>query len=173
SGTDRVSGRRRVGDVPAARIGRRGRRGHRLGPRGVGLRWLVRAGAGHGAGGSTRGGDGPGPGRGQEHRVLRAVRRTVRTIVRGRCVGVGGGALGEASPRRRGGGMIRRRWAGVLLVLAIVGTACTSGGNEEGSPGQSGGVNQRGFRIVVVTHGQASDPFWSVVANGVKDAAAD
>ena len=69
--------------------------------------------------------------------------------------------------------MIRRRWAGLLLVLALLGAACTGGGNEKGSPGQSGGVNQRGFRIVVVTHGQASDPFWSIVANGVKDAAAD
>ncbi len=29
------------------------------------------------------------------------------------------------------------------------------------------------IRIVVVTHGQASDPFWSVVANGVQAAAAD
>jgi len=26
------------------------------------------------------------------------------------------------------------------------------------------------YRIVVVTHGQASDPFWSVVANGISDA---
>ena len=31
----------------------------------------------------------------------------------------------------------------------------------------------RDLRIVVVTHGQSSDPFWSVVANGVRDAAAD
>jgi len=34
-------------------------------------------------------------------------------------------------------------------------------------------VSQRGYRIAVVTHGQASDPFWSVVANGVKAAAKD
>jgi len=31
----------------------------------------------------------------------------------------------------------------------------------------------RPYRIVVVTHGQASDPFWSVVKNGVDAAAAD
>jgi simple sugar transport system substrate-binding protein len=31
----------------------------------------------------------------------------------------------------------------------------------------------RPYRIVVVTHGQASDPFWSVVKNGVDQAAAD
>ena len=32
---------------------------------------------------------------------------------------------------------------------------------------------QRDFRFVVVTHGQASDPFWSVAANGVDAAAED
>lgn len=31
----------------------------------------------------------------------------------------------------------------------------------------------RPYRIVVVTHGQASDPFWSVVVNGVNQAATD
>ncbi|RMG94274.1 MAG: LacI family transcriptional regulator, partial [Chloroflexi bacterium] len=29
------------------------------------------------------------------------------------------------------------------------------------------------MRIVVVSHGQASDPFWSVVKNGVDQAAQD
>lgn len=33
--------------------------------------------------------------------------------------------------------------------------------------------DMRPFRIVVVTHGQASDPFWSVVKAGVDQAAAD
>ncbi|MDX1540248.1 MAG: hypothetical protein R3349_02480 [Geminicoccaceae bacterium] len=32
---------------------------------------------------------------------------------------------------------------------------------------------QDDMRIVVVTHGQASDPFWSVVKNGVDQAAED
>ncbi len=32
---------------------------------------------------------------------------------------------------------------------------------------------QRDFRFVVVSHGQASDPFWSVAANGAKDAGDD
>jgi simple sugar transport system substrate-binding protein len=40
-----------------------------------------------------------------------------------------------------------------------------------------GGVSAQGemrdIRIVVVTHGQASDPFWSVVKNGVDQAATD
>ncbi len=33
--------------------------------------------------------------------------------------------------------------------------------------------SREGVRIVVVTHGQAADPYWSVVANGAEDAAAD
>ena len=67
--------------------------------------------------------------------------------------------------------MIRRRWAGVLLVLALFGAACTGDGDEGGENG--GAVTQRDFRFVVVTHGQASDPFWSVAANGVTAAAED
>ena len=66
--------------------------------------------------------------------------------------------------------MNRRRLAGLLLVLALFGAACTGGGDE----GENGGaVKQRDFRFVVVTHGQASDPFWSVAANGVQAAAED
>jgi simple sugar transport system substrate-binding protein len=34
-------------------------------------------------------------------------------------------------------------------------------------------AQQRDVRIVVVSHGQASDPFWSVVQNGVNQAATD
>jgi simple sugar transport system substrate-binding protein len=35
------------------------------------------------------------------------------------------------------------------------------------------GSAQQSYRFVVVTHGQASDPFWSVVKNGVDQAAKD
>jgi simple sugar transport system substrate-binding protein len=69
--------------------------------------------------------------------------------------------------------------AGALLVAACGGdnkgssstTAATTGGGGGGGTTtvaltQTGNVN-----IEVVTHGQASDPFWSVVKNGV-DAAA-
>lgn len=48
----------------------------------------------------------------------------------------------------------------VVLVLSIAAVATAQG-------------DMRPFRIVVVTHGQASDPFWSVVKNGVDQAAAD
>ena len=55
--------------------------------------------------------------------------------------------------------------AGLMLLLA----AC---GAQDASP-TAGGGSDRDIRIVVVTHGQASDPFWSVVVNGVNQAAAD
>jgi simple sugar transport system substrate-binding protein len=68
-------------------------------------------------------------------------------------------------------------WAAPLLVVMVLAAGCSSDGNKEptgsGPTETSGAVNQNGFRIAVVTHGQASDPFWSVVANGVKAAAAD
>jgi simple sugar transport system substrate-binding protein len=41
------------------------------------------------------------------------------------------------------------------------------------SGGDDGQVSQRDYRFVVVSHGQSSDPFWSVAANGVSAAAAD
>jgi len=37
----------------------------------------------------------------------------------------------------------------------------------------AGSAQQNTYRFVVVTHGQASDPFWSVVKNGVDQAAKD
>jgi simple sugar transport system substrate-binding protein len=71
--------------------------------------------------------------------------------------------------------MRRKLWA-VVVLMAVVGAACSSGGKKtDVTPGKSstGGVSQRSFRFVAVTHGQASDPFWSVAANGFKDGAAD
>jgi simple sugar transport system substrate-binding protein len=68
-----------------------------------------------------------------------------------------------------------KRWAALALVFALGVAACTGdgdGGDGDGGNGD-GGVTQRDFRFVVVTHGQSSDPFWSVAANGVEDAAAD
>jgi simple sugar transport system substrate-binding protein len=67
------------------------------------------------------------------------------------------------------------RWAALLMVVMLAAVGCTDdggGGNGDGN-GDGGGVSQRDFRFVVVTHGQASDPFWSVAANGVDDAAED
>ena len=50
-----------------------------------------------------------------------------------------------------------------VLVLTLVITGAVSAQLKERSD----------IRIVVVTHGQASDPFWSVVKNGVDQAASD
>jgi len=74
--------------------------------------------------------------------------------------------------------MKRRMWAAPLLVIMVLAAGCSSDGDKgptgaSGTTETSGAVNQNGFRIAVVTHGQASDPFWSVVANGVKAAAQD
>ncbi|NLE50064.1 MAG: sugar ABC transporter substrate-binding protein [Chloroflexi bacterium] len=57
-----------------------------------------------------------------------------------------------------------KRLIGLLLVVLLVTAAFgTVAAQDEGRP----------YRIAVVTHGQASDPFWSVVKNGVDQAAAD
>jgi simple sugar transport system substrate-binding protein len=68
-----------------------------------------------------------------------------------------------------------KRWAALALVFALAGAACTGDGDGDGDGdgNGNGGVAQRDFRFVVVTHGQASDPFWSVAANGVEAAGED
>jgi simple sugar transport system substrate-binding protein len=52
------------------------------------------------------------------------------------------------------------------LAAAIWGCA----GGEAAKPG---GQDRGAVRIVMVSHGQTSDPFWSIVANGADDAARD
>ncbi|HEX4941033.1 MAG TPA: sugar ABC transporter substrate-binding protein [Actinomycetota bacterium] len=68
-----------------------------------------------------------------------------------------------------------KRWAALALVFALGAAACTGNGDGEGDGDGdgNGGVTQRDFRFVVVTHGQASDPFWSVASNGVEAAGED
>ena len=56
----------------------------------------------------------------------------------------------------------------LLLMLGLVGC----GRSTEKQIG-SVVVQRSGIRIIVITHGQASDPFWSVVKNGVDAAARD
>jgi simple sugar transport system substrate-binding protein len=54
------------------------------------------------------------------------------------------------------------------------GEAETNGDETNGEEAGGGGGGQAGdIRIEVVSHGQASDPFWSVVVNGVEQAASD
>jgi len=59
-------------------------------------------------------------------------------------------------------------FAGLALVLAACGTQTASESAAAGGDGARADIE-----IAVVTHGQASDPFWSVVKNGVDQAAAD
>lgn len=83
--------------------------------------------------------------------------------------------------------MNKRIWVILILALALLAASCggdsedttttAGGGGDEttttASSDDGGAVTQRGYRFVVVSHGQASDPFWSVAENGVQAAAAD
>ena len=80
--------------------------------------------------------------------------------------------------------MKRSVWLVLLLAFALIVGACggdddsttTAAGDDATETTADGGgdaVTQRSLRIVVVSHGQASDPFWSVAANGVSDAGDD
>jgi simple sugar transport system substrate-binding protein len=57
-----------------------------------------------------------------------------------------------------------------VLLLAAPLVACGAG---DAPAVAAAGADRADMRIVVVTHGQAADPYWSVVANGAADAAAD
>jgi simple sugar transport system substrate-binding protein len=61
----------------------------------------------------------------------------------------------------------RRVRAAVLLILLLAFSACAPPAPRAESSGRTG------LRIVMVTHGQSADAFWSVVANGARDGAAD
>jgi simple sugar transport system substrate-binding protein len=58
---------------------------------------------------------------------------------------------------------------------ALFGAAACGGEEQSGQTGDGGkGLTSRSdIRIVMVTHGSASDPFWSVVKNGADQAAKD
>jgi simple sugar transport system substrate-binding protein len=59
------------------------------------------------------------------------------------------------------------------LLLIMLLSACSRDAQERSASGAAPDSTRLKTRIVVVTHGQSSDPFWSVVANGVRDAARD
>jgi len=70
----------------------------------------------------------------------------------------------------------------LLLVVALFAfVACNDSDDKEEEPAADAGSTEgpapaaaaRDLRFVVVSHGQASDPFWSVVKNGVDQAADD
>jgi simple sugar transport system substrate-binding protein len=84
---------------------------------------------------------------------------------------------------RRIGKMKKRAWLLLLLVLTLVAAACgdddddsdtnDTGADTTADAGGDDGVSQRDYRFVVVSHGQASDPFWSVASNGATAAGDD
>ena len=59
------------------------------------------------------------------------------------------------------------------LILLVVLAACGGTGTSNSGQSTSSGNTTRNLKFYVVTHGQASDPFWSVVKKGVDQAAKD
>jgi simple sugar transport system substrate-binding protein len=60
---------------------------------------------------------------------------------------------------------------GPLAALAAALWGCGGGGVATPDRGSDGAPDRGAVRIVMVSHGQTSDPFWSIVANGADDAA--
>jgi len=71
--------------------------------------------------------------------------------------------------------LIKRTAYAGAAVTALPGLAAFLAACANGSAGTSGSSNaaRSSIKIAVVTHGQASDPFWSVVKNGVAQGAKD
>jgi simple sugar transport system substrate-binding protein len=63
----------------------------------------------------------------------------------------------------------------LFAAVALVATACTTAASPSApaSGGGGGGANRSNILIEIVTHGQASDPFWSIFKNGVDQAGKD
>jgi simple sugar transport system substrate-binding protein len=70
--------------------------------------------------------------------------------------------------------MKQRSILGGLAAVALLFAACSSTASTPAASGGGGGSADRsGILIEVVTHGQASDPFWSIFKNGVDQAGKD
>jgi len=62
----------------------------------------------------------------------------------------------------------------VLIVLSLLILSACGGGNQTtGGTSSSSGGTSRNLKFYVVTHGPASDPFWSVIKRGEEQAARD
>ena len=59
-----------------------------------------------------------------------------------------------------------------LVILLLVLSAC-GGGSSNTTNSPSGSTTSRNLKFYVITHGQASDPFWSVIKRGVDQGAKD
>ena len=73
-----------------------------------------------------------------------------------------------------GAGIFKEEWqmklAKLTIGLAVVALAASACSGSTASPAASGAAassDRAGISIEVVTHGQASDPFWSIFKNGV------
>jgi simple sugar transport system substrate-binding protein len=64
------------------------------------------------------------------------------------------------------------KWLAIAGSVALVVAACSTTASPSPSAA-TGGADRSGITIEVVTHGQASDPFWSIFKNGVDAAAKD
>src|SRR6266566_5044060 len=64
------------------------------------------------------------------------------------------------------------KYVAPLIMLLVILAACGNGGTSSNNSGNSS-TTSRNLKFYVVTHGQASDPFWSVVKKGVDQGAHD
>lgn len=67
-------------------------------------------------------------------------------------------------------------WAALVVLLVLLVAACDTDadGDAAADPDTVAAGGERGdIEIIMITHGQAADPFWSVVANGANQAAED
>ena len=76
-------------------------------------------------------------------------------------------ACGDATPTPATSGQ------GVATTAAQAQTTNAVAATSAGSVAQTGNAQRANLRFVVVSHGQAADPFWSVVKNGVDQAGKD
>src|SRR6266581_2964312 len=61
----------------------------------------------------------------------------------------------------------------LVVMLPFVLAACGGSSTTNQSTNNSGNSARSNLKFYVITHGQASDPFWSVVKKGVDQAAKD
>jgi simple sugar transport system substrate-binding protein len=83
------------------------------------------------------------------------------------------GSLRAQDPLRRGRQSFVRGNHGRyrdILGAALVLAACGACAGDSAGRGNDGENARATVRIIVVSHGQSSDAFWSVVANGINDA---
>ncbi|OGO58414.1 MAG: hypothetical protein A2V85_05920 [Chloroflexi bacterium RBG_16_72_14] len=65
------------------------------------------------------------------------------------------------------------KWTIGLTTLVLVASACSSTSSTAAPTGGGGSSDRSAISIEVVTHGQASDPFWSIFKNGVDQGGKD